>query len=141
MSNITDGVRDIFLAGVGAVALGAEKSKELIDQLVAKGEITVEQGKQLNTELKHQAVSFTTSVREDSIAAQMSAMTPEERDAFAAKVAAMAAEANAKDAQAAVGASEPSAAAADAPAEAKAESEAAATPAASASDDAASPQA
>ena len=100
MSNITDSVRDIFLAGVGAMAYGAEKSKEIVDQLVAKGEITVEQGKQLNTELKHQAVSFTSTLREESIAAQMSAMTPDQRDAFAAKVAAMAAEANEKEAKA-----------------------------------------
>ena len=106
MSNITDSVRDIFLAGVGAVALGAEKSKELVDQLVAKGEITVEQGKQLNTELKHQAVTFTSTLREESIAAQMSAMTAEEREAFAAKVAAMAAEANEKEAKAAAGESD-----------------------------------
>lgn len=100
MSNITDSVRDIFLAGVGAMAYGAEKSKEIVDQLVAKGEITVEQGKQLNTELKHQAVSFTSTLREESIAAQMSAMTPDQREAFAAKVAAMAAEANEKEAKA-----------------------------------------
>lgn len=120
MSNITDGFRDAFLAGVGAVALGAEKSKELVDQLIAKGEITVEQGRQLNEELKHQAVSATATLREESIAAQMSAMTAEERDAFAAKVAAMAAEANAKDAQAAAGESEPASVAAE-PAEAKEE--------------------
>lgn len=120
MSNITDGFRDAFLAGVGAVALGAEKSKEFVDQLIAKGEITVEQGRQLNEELKHQAVSATSTLREESIAAQMSAMTAEERDAFAAKVAAMAAEANAKDAQAAAGASEPAQVAAE-PAEAKEE--------------------
>lgn len=120
MSNITDGFRDAFLAGVGAVALGAEKSKEFVDQLIAKGEITVEQGRQLNEELKHQAVSATSTLREESIAAQMSAMTAEERDAFAAKVSAMAAEANAKDAQVAAGASEPAQVTAE-PAEAKEE--------------------
>lgn len=42
-----------FLAGVGAVTTGAEKSKEIVDKLVAKGRITVEQGKALNQELKH----------------------------------------------------------------------------------------
>ncbi|WP_241159512.1 hypothetical protein [Adlercreutzia sp. ZJ176] len=98
MSSITDGFRDAFLAGVGAVAMGAEKSKELVEQLIAKGEITVDQGRQLNEELKHQAVTVTATLREESIAAQLSAMTAQEREAFAAKVAEMAAAANAKDA-------------------------------------------
>ena len=31
----------------------AEKSKEVLDELVKKGELTVEQGKVLNQELKH----------------------------------------------------------------------------------------
>ncbi len=51
--DFTDGIKKIFLAGVGAVATTAEKSKEVVDDLVKKGELTVEQGKQLNEELKH----------------------------------------------------------------------------------------
>ena len=43
-----DGLRKVLLAGIGALATGYEKSSEL----VKKGEITVEQGKALNTELK-----------------------------------------------------------------------------------------
>ena len=46
-------MKKIALAGIGAAALTAEKAKELVDQLVAKGEITVEQGKVLNEKLKH----------------------------------------------------------------------------------------
>ena len=42
-----------FLAGVGAVTMGSEKGKELVDKLVDKGQISVEQGKALNQELKH----------------------------------------------------------------------------------------
>ena len=34
MTTMSDAFKDIFLAGVGAVAMGAEKSKELIDQLM-----------------------------------------------------------------------------------------------------------
>ena len=45
MNNFSDDLKKIFLAGVGAVAMTAEKSKEMIDQLVTKGELTVEQGK------------------------------------------------------------------------------------------------
>lgn len=50
-----EGLRKVFLAGVGALATGVEKSQEIVDDLVKKGEITVEQGKQLNAELKHKA--------------------------------------------------------------------------------------
>ena len=54
MTTIADGLKDVFLAGVGAMALGAEKTQELVEQLIAKGEITVEQGKEINSEvLRH----------------------------------------------------------------------------------------
>ena len=45
-------MKKIFLAGIGAIAVTAEKSAEIVDGLVKKGEITVEQGKILNEELK-----------------------------------------------------------------------------------------
>lgn len=95
MANMTDniagGFKDIFLAGVGALAIGAEKSKDLVDQLIAKGELTVEQGKELNEELKHKAADTATDLHEDLIAAHMATMTPEQRQAFADKVAELAA--------------------------------------------------
>lgn len=50
---LSDGLKKIFLAGVGAAATTAEAAKDLVDQLVAKGELTVEQGKVLNEELRH----------------------------------------------------------------------------------------
>lgn len=50
---LTDGIKKFFLAGVGAVATTAEKSQEIFDSLVEKGELTVEQGKALNQELRH----------------------------------------------------------------------------------------
>ena len=45
MDKLSDNLKKIFLAGIGAVAVTAEK--------VEKGELTVEQGKVLNEELKH----------------------------------------------------------------------------------------
>ena len=42
--DITDGIKKIFLAGVGAVATTGEAAKNLIDNLVEKGELTVERG-------------------------------------------------------------------------------------------------
>lgn len=53
LTNISEDLKKIFLFGVGAVAITAEKSKVLIDELVEKGDLTVQQGKILNEELKH----------------------------------------------------------------------------------------
>ena len=53
LTNISEDLKKIFLFGVGAVATTAEKSKVLIDELVEKGDLTVQQGKILNEELKH----------------------------------------------------------------------------------------
>lgn len=53
MDSLGENIKKILLAGVGAVAVTAEKSKELLDEMVEKGELTVEQGKILNEELKH----------------------------------------------------------------------------------------
>ena len=100
MATLGDGFKGIFLAGIGAVAIGAEKGKELVDQLVARGEMTVEQGKQINTELKHRASNLESSIRRDTIEARMSMMSPDERVEFANIVREMADTANAKDAEA-----------------------------------------
>ena len=102
MSNIGDGFKNIFLAGIGALAYTGEKGKEIIDQLVEKGEITMDQGRELNEELKRKAGETTTNIREGALEARMKMMTPEEREAFAAKAAEFAAAQNAADAEAAV---------------------------------------
>ncbi len=91
MATIGDGFKDIFLAGIGAMAITAEKSKDLVDQLISRGELTVDQGKQLNSELKHKAEDVAGTVREDILEATMAAMSPEDRAAFAAKAAEIAA--------------------------------------------------
>ena len=53
MDSFGEDVKKLLLAGIGAVAVTAEKSKDLLDEMVEKGELTVEQGKVLNEELKH----------------------------------------------------------------------------------------
>lgn len=53
MDHFSDNIKKVILAGIGAVAVTAEKSKDLLDEMVEKGELTVEQGKVLNEELKH----------------------------------------------------------------------------------------
>ena len=44
--------REIFLAGVGTAALTCEKAGEVISDLIKKGKLSVEEGKQLSEELK-----------------------------------------------------------------------------------------
>ena len=53
MEGFGESVKKLLLAGIGAAATTAEKSKELLDDMVEKGELTVEQGKIINEELKH----------------------------------------------------------------------------------------
>lgn len=53
MDKLSDGIKKLLLAGVGAVATTADKSEEIFNDLVKKGELTVNEGKELNEELKH----------------------------------------------------------------------------------------
>jgi polyhydroxyalkanoate synthesis regulator phasin len=69
MTTIADGLKDVFLAGVGAMALGAEKTQELVEQLIAKGEITVEQGKEINSEVLKRAQATAERVGQQTQAA------------------------------------------------------------------------
>ena len=53
MDQLGEGLRKLILAGVGAAAATKEKSEIIFQELVRKGELTVEQGRVLNEELKH----------------------------------------------------------------------------------------
>ena len=75
-----DGIKTIILAGIGAVAYSAEKGQEIIGDLVKKGEITVEQGKDLNKDLQR---SFKESMGKrgidvDEISEKLTKMSTEE---------------------------------------------------------------
>ena len=74
MERFTDGLKKILLAGIGTVAVTAEKSKDVLDELVKKGELTVEQGKVLNEELKH---NIKKTVK-DNVNVSVKASSPEE---------------------------------------------------------------
>ena len=87
--NLTDGLKTIFLAGIGAVATGAEKGQEVVDKLVEKGELTVAQGKALNEELKRKAKDVGSQTTDAALKSRLASMSPEEREAFATHVADM----------------------------------------------------
>ena len=96
MANNGMDFKKIFLAGVGAVAISVEKTKDLVDELVKKGEITVEQGKVLNEELKHDfkqkiksALDIPDNVTAEVITEKMESMSAEEIEAIKAKLAEM----------------------------------------------------
>ena len=47
-----DEIKKVLLFGVGAVASTYEKATEVVDDLVKKGKITIDEGKELGEELK-----------------------------------------------------------------------------------------
>lgn len=53
--NINDELKKIFLAGIGAISMTYEKGQELVSELVKKGDLSLQQGKVLNEELKRKA--------------------------------------------------------------------------------------
>lgn len=67
--NLTDGLRRFAMAGVGAVSLTIEKSKEIIDQLAARGETTAAEGQtaceDLQKKMNEQLAVFTSKLRSD----------------------------------------------------------------------------
>ena len=99
--NFGDGLRKVFLAGIGALATTVEKSQEIVDDLVKKGELTVDQGKQLNSELTIKAKETVSGAQDAVLRARMSAMTAEERAAFVDRARALASDLDAAEASAA----------------------------------------
>ena len=57
MEHVTDSVKKVLLAGVGAAALTAEKAQKLADEFVKKGESIVKEGRSSNEELKRDVKS------------------------------------------------------------------------------------
>ena len=57
MERLGEGLKKLALAGNGTAAYAVEKSADILDTLAKKGEETVEQGKVLNKELKHNVKS------------------------------------------------------------------------------------
>ena len=87
MSNFNEDLKKVLLAGIGAVAVTAKKSKEVVEQLVKKGELTVEQGKVLNEELKHNvAEKLREPLTVDKISKDLEKVNDEELEILKAKI-------------------------------------------------------
>lgn len=93
ITNLTENIKKVMLVGIGAMAATAEKSKEIVDDLVKKGELTVEQGKTLNEELKHNIKEklhpeeTKGSAKCSDIISEMDQMSADELEAIKAKLA------------------------------------------------------
>lgn len=88
MDKIGDGLKKVLLVGIGAAATTVEKSQQIIDDLVKKGEITVEQGKELNKELQHNVKKTIDARKADAgnIEEKLSKMTADELAFLKAKI-------------------------------------------------------
>ncbi len=91
-NNFGDGLKDIFLAGVGAMALTGEKSKEIVDKLIAKGELSVEQGKEINQELTRKATDTVSKFRGEALSQFIDTLSADERKEFVDQVTKLAQE-------------------------------------------------
>lgn len=85
MDSIESYLRKLIVASVGAADLGCEKLGKLLDECVARGEVTVEKGRVLNEELKpcKQAV---TKDEDEKPAVDVDAMSADEREALLQKL-------------------------------------------------------
>lgn len=108
-NTIEESLKDIFLAGVGALAVTGEKAKEMVDGLIEKGELSVEQGKEINQELQHKANDAISKIRSDTLERYIANMSEEERKDFAAQVNRMVEQAQEDKTAAEIGSEKPSA--------------------------------
>lgn len=88
LDNLSEDLKKILLAGIGAAALTVEKSKDVVDELVKKGELTVEQGKVLNEELKHDIKEKLSSSKDnlETVSKKIESFTKEELEALKEKI-------------------------------------------------------
>ena len=93
--NFGEEFKKIILAGVGAAAVTAEKAEQVVNYCVEKGELTVEQGKVVNEELKHSVKQKVDATKEkfkkktslDDVLKAVDNMSDEELEALKEKLA------------------------------------------------------
>lgn len=79
---VSSTLKKVFTIGVGAVSSGVEKSQALISDLVNKGELTFEQGKELNAEIAQRLKSTAEGGSEAVLRARLKGMKSEDRAAW-----------------------------------------------------------
>lgn len=92
--NLAVGLRRFAMAGVGAITLTVDKSREIIDQLAARGEVSAAEGQvvcdDLHRKLTEQVSSFTRKLRAEyenlsfeQMIARAQKLTPEQKQRLA----------------------------------------------------------
>lgn len=56
-------LKNALLAGLGSAAYTYEKASKVIDELVIKGKLTLDEGKELSQELKHNIVEKSQNIK------------------------------------------------------------------------------
>lgn len=93
--DVSENIRKLIMAGIGAVSITAEKSQEALEQLAKKGEEAVSQGKVLNEQLRHEvkeAIKENVTVVEqkpadkESILSALEGLSAEERKEISDKL-------------------------------------------------------
>ena len=86
MDSIESYLRKLIVASVGAADLGCEKLGKLLDECVARGEVTVEKGRVLNEELKRTCKQAAARDADEKPAVDVDAMSADEREALLQKL-------------------------------------------------------
>lgn len=93
MMDLGENLRKLILAGIGVAAVTKEKGADVLDELVKKGELTIEQGKVLNEELKHNIKdairdNVTIVTPPDDVMSAVDSLSDEQLEALKAHIAA-----------------------------------------------------
>ena len=105
-NSMADGLRKVFMAGVGAMATAGERGTQVLDDLAERGETVVKQGKDLNQELAQKGAQATSGIREDLLRARLAGMTADQRAQYIALAQKLTSELDAQDAKSAAKAAE-----------------------------------
>lgn len=62
-----DELKKVLLAGIGLTSMTYDKASEFVKELIAKGHLTVDEGKQLQSELKRKAKEQTAESQVEQI--------------------------------------------------------------------------
>ncbi|MCE5344033.1 MAG: phasin family protein [Eubacteriales bacterium] len=92
--SISEELRKLVLAGLGAASVATEKTGDAIETLAKRGEEVLAQGKDMNERLRHeirQAMDETeepavSAVGKDEVLSALDKLTPEERKAIRDKL-------------------------------------------------------
>ena len=95
LQSLGNDLKKILLAGIGAAAVTAEKSQQVVAELVRRGELTVEQGRSINEELQHKAQQR----RQEEWLEQVERLSPQQRQALKDKLEELKRQESAPDAE------------------------------------------